>query len=551
MPKIYKPNKATMSPNNETITSNASNIFSFVFTGDVLTSFYLNIYDIASGTRLNFTDLLYNVPNYKNGTTVSFTLSSSFWTSMLSINGENRNLSWSVDVFGESFGYTGNPGSKYIDMVTSVNFGIAERVKITSVSTGGYKYIYLTPSVTNNRYYMYETIEAARNNLNADRITVDSEYSVGNLIPTSTSERAVFLTSQFPTFYLAPVTITSAKQTISPVYSHPNSYLIENYKVYFYDGLNNLIEETDYIYSSNPIYSANYLIDGNSYKIRFTATNIVGQFVDTGIVNIVVSYPSSISALSLSITAENDCKNGRIKVNIPSGISGTVMIDPNINLIVQSIIIYRQEYNKTKVEAIANIPLGQLHYSDYYAKSTIKYSYFIGLYGYAQVISEPNESPFPADDYYVIIGSTPTAYLESSYYGWFLIDLDSDKSYMFDVQFDGGEFNQEDDFTKYKTNKKYGAYSVGNTKSYSGSQTALVSVSNLGIDFVSTNDILKEISNVVSPSNTNRKIIKDRRVPTRIFSVFTHGFKQYPMNNSIGLQPYLCSFNWEQISEEV
>ena len=533
---MYKPNRVTMTPQNEAIDPTIDNAFQFIFNGEVLSEYNINFFEMFTGTAIATVPVTVSPVKY-NGQTISYTIPASFWTTY-SI--ENSQMSYSMQCFGQSYAASSSLGNDNI-VIPNANYSLGEYVFIDSATAlGGIQDVYLAPSNFANGYYAFNTIEAARNGLIADRIVASTTESF-NVKAMVFSEQIPFRTAETPTLTLALVTATTATQDIVPTYTHPNGYPLNRYTFYLYDSSENLLLQTSEIFSSYANYTLENLADGESFKVRFTGWSVLDQYVDTGMVVLNVTYPTPIPEKSYTVTATNDCDNGRMNVVIELT---PVQMDigdivPYDTLNVTSIILYRQTDGEADYEIVALLPAATVLYHDYMVQSGKSYRYKIGFSGYVT-------TGYVWSGDVVAGNSVVTSYIDSVYYGWFLIDLDADKSYLFDVQFEGGEMTQEDDFTKYKTNLRYNAYSVGNLRSSSSSGLGLISVDNLHEDFTDTNSLLREIANFVSSSNTNRKLVKDRRTPTRIFPVFTSNFKELPLNNGISSQPYLCSFQWEQ-----
>ena len=543
MPKIYKPNKVTMSPNNMTIDPSISNTFSFIFNGESLSSYILTVYDLFTGQDILTTTTAVS-PEAHNGDVISKVLTSSFFSSY-----QNMQMSYDVSVFGSPFTLTTTISSAVLT-ITGANYGYGERVFLYSATPLGEQLIFLVPMSTPDQYYGYMTLEAARNGLVGDRIVAiatSSSVVEANIV----SEQVPFRTSRVPTLTITPATATNANIDIIPTYTHPDGYALNRFTVYLYDSLENLLFQTTEIFSSYAHYQFKNLSNGESYKVRFTGYSVLDQFVDTGKVAMLVTYQYIPTTQNFSLVATNDCVNGR--VNLAIGASPALMPIVYEGVITQfgvtNILIYRQKLGDTNFEIIARIPASTTLYHDYMAQASVQYRYKIGFDGYVLTSSTP---PYwTVNTYLVVPNSVITSYLAVDYYGWFLVDLDSDVSYAFDANFEGGDLVQEDNYTKYTTNLTYNAYSVGNIQALSSNNTGLISVSNLHGDFSNTNTILTNIANLVSSKNTNRKIVKDRRTPTRIYPVFTHDYREMPLNPGIGQQPYLCSFAWDQVSDKI
>jgi hypothetical protein len=538
-----------MHPNNETIDPTTSNTFSFVFSGIDLVEYEYNFYDLFSGETLpiGFTS---TIATQYDGDVVYVNVPASNWGEYT-----NHQLSYDVHLFGWSWECNSLLEGNLL-YIPYANYGFAERVYVWSELIFGVNDVYVVPSSTPDYYHAYANVEAAKNGLEANRLVVLEQLSNIDTSPHSYSEQIPFRTAAQPSFILSDETAISGTYTVYPSYSHPNGYALNSYTFYLYDMSDNLLLSTIEIFSSNAKYTFEYLVNGQQYQIRFTGKNIIGQMVDTGKITMSVVYPTAFIPKTIPITATNECQYGRVKVNIPSHSPSFVVVeniggeDINHTFTIVNTLVYRKCTTESSPQLIAVAQPNIEYYNDYMAQNTMTYDYSVAFYGTLDVGEYINETTYDPG-YNVIENTNHTGNVDVKYYCWFLIDLDADKSYKFDALFEGGDLTQEDDFTKYKTNTSYSAYSVGNAKSIISSAKALVSVDNLNQDFHTTNTILREIADLVSVRNTNRKIVKDRRRPTRIFPVFTYGFIQVPLNNGIGYQPYICGFSFDQIGDTI
>lgn len=547
MAKMYKPNKITMSPNNETINQDVNNNFSFVFNGETLSRVRLFIRDMTGGPHILPRTYDFS-PVLTNGSLVNMDL-----PPLAGTNGENSPFKWSVAMYG--FPYpSSTDGGFWSETITipGATFQIVDQVEIPS-SIYGQPLVYLA-KVRANEYRAYATLEGARSGGGLSgfltRLVTGENFVTRAVL---NSEEVVCYATSLPTFTLGAQNATSAILTVNPTYSHPYGYMMRNYIVEIYNDIGDLVYRSVDIYSSNVSYTFNNLIDGENWFIRFYGYNTVEQYVDTGIIPVSVNYAPNITPLDLEINGSNNCQHGRVDLLLEA-VGSTIILENGVYIDVTDVIIKRQEVGQTTWETVAFLPFGVPEYHDYLASSGKSYIYRMYIYGVCRIVvnelDNPN-TPFVDGAFYMIPNNMISPVVLVEYFGWFLVDLDGDKSYKIDVEFDGGEMKQEDDFTTYKTNVSYNTYSVGNTRHFVSSATGLISVDNLYNDFDNTNDVLEEIKNLISPSNRNRKLIKDRRRPTRIYPVFTYGYTETPLNNAIGKQPYLCSFSWDQVDYEI
>lgn len=141
-----------------------------------------------------------------------------------------------------------------------------------------------------------------------------------------------------------------------------------------------------------------------------------------------------------------------------------------------------------------------------------------------------------------VIAPAQSEYITSDYYGWFLIDPDTDTVYKFDINLSSGTLNNDTDFTRYQTYTRTDAYSRGERDMISGQLTALFhdfETDDCG-ELVQTNEDLANFKTFVNSSVD--KYLKDRR--GRIWKVQTNGVPETQWNDALQEQVISVTFSY-------
>lgn len=129
------------------------------------------------------------------------------------------------------------------------------------------------------------------------------------------------------------------------------------------------------------------------------------------------------------------------------------------------------------------------------------------------------------------------------YYGWYLIDVENDIVYVFDIDVSGGDIVQEEEIEQYNTNLRYNAYSRGATNFVSGNITAWV-----------MDDMCEKTQDVDYIEQLREFILSDRLkylkdVKGRIFRVFTSGYSDSMITYGLTDEPRYISFDFQECGE--
>lgn len=188
--------------------------------------------------------------------------------------------------------------------------------------------------------------------------------------------------------------------------------------------------------------------------------------------------------------------------------------------------IYRSEENGNLLEKVGEVDVLTESFIDYTALKNNIYTYYLFGKNDVEISSPLTSEPVNCD-----------------YYGWFLIDVDNNVAYMFDLNFSGGQISQEEEISEYNTNLQYNAYSKGATNFISGNITALVMEDlckmSQSVDYV---EQLREFI-----FSDRKKYLKDNK--GRIYNVFTSGYSDSMITYGIKDEPRYISFDFKEIGE--
>lgn len=195
---------------------------------------------------------------------------------------------------------------------------------------------------------------------------------------------------------------------------------------------------------------------------------------------------------------------------------------------VQSWYLYRKESTSTSLEFLKILSSSNITYFDFNVLNTKKYTYYLFVQD-ATILSSP------------ILTNEET----SDYYGWFLIDTDNNRTYHFDINFEGGNKTHVDKYTEHKTNNKVNAFTRGTTFFIEGSINAIISRDNLRTDIQYTNEDLASLAEFVNSERP--KLLKSRR--GELYNVFTYDYKETLLNKNLGENIYISSFSFKEVGD--
>ena len=199
----------------------------------------------------------------------------------------------------------------------------------------------------------------------------------------------------------------------------------------------------------------------------------------------------------------------------------------NVSNIVSPItnwMIYRSEVGSNVLTKLDTIDVMEEKYIDYTALKNKEYIYYLFAKNDTEISSPLTSSS-----------------VECDYNGWHLIDVEDKVSYLFDINFSGGDISQVEDINEYNTNKQFMAYSRGATNYIEGSIRALV-MDNL-CDMKQGVDYVEQLRRFIYSDKP--KYLKDNK--GRIFKVFTSGYSDSYITQGIKDEPRYISFNFKEI----
>lgn len=190
--------------------------------------------------------------------------------------------------------------------------------------------------------------------------------------------------------------------------------------------------------------------------------------------------------------------------------------------------INRREIGDTIFTKLATIPVTQTEFIDITAYTGKVYEYALFGLGNTQ-ISEP------------IISDQ----ISSEFYNHILIDENTNKTYVFNLNAEFGSVSTEEDMIRHESvNSKYMAYSFGKKNYETGQIAALIGDVNVyGSDLIQPKELLQELRGVIT--NGKRKILKTRKGDC--IYVMTYAPSRQVLSDAIGSQPNVVKFNWDEI----
>lgn len=198
----------------------------------------------------------------------------------------------------------------------------------------------------------------------------------------------------------------------------------------------------------------------------------------------------------------------------------------NITSPITDWLIYRSEVGSNQLDLIKEIDVKQEEFIDFTALKERTYIYYLFGKNDTEI-----SSPLVTEEVYC------------DYYGWFLIDVDNKKSYIFDLNLSDGSIAQNEAVAEYTTNLKYNAYSRGNTDFISGTITALVMDD--WCNMTQSVDYVEELREFIL--SDRKKYVKDRK--GRIFRVFTSGYVDSMITSGLKGEPRYITFTFKEMGD--
>ena len=183
------------------------------------------------------------------------------------------------------------------------------------------KNFYYIRVLDDGTYKIYDTREKSLGGVTSPQyqaVLFDDGALIGKQISdASKSDNIPFRVINPGTFEIGDIggSIDKFFYTFKPTYIQENDIPINRFQAFLYDKDQNLIKQSDIIYSSNVQYYVNNLTTAdpyNIYYIRFVAYNNVEYYYDTGLVEFTVKY--DLLGLEAPLIAENNCHDSTIRI---------------------------------------------------------------------------------------------------------------------------------------------------------------------------------------------------------------------------------------------
>lgn len=191
-------------------------------------------------------------------------------------------------------------------------------------------------------------------------------------------------------------------------------------------------------------------------------------------------------------------------------------------------LLYRQDTNESKLVFLAELDVEEIEFEDFKALLDKNVRYYL----------------FAKNDTEM---GTPliSNYVDTTYWGHFLIDEDNGISYRFNLNSSSSANSYEDDFTEYNTNTKYKTVSHGSRNALKKSIGAVLHDESDCDDVIQSNDLLEEFRDFIITDGS--KLYKDKR--GRIYRVETHSHSGSQLNENISDQVVVTNFSIVEVGD--
>lgn len=175
---------------------------------------------------------------------------------------------------------------------------------------------------------------------------------------------------------------------------------------------------------------------------------------------------------------------------------------PGINSEIIKWLVYRYDKNTGQLKPVSEVDVSDNEWIDYTAAKDNTYQYWI----FAMTKDEMS-------------APMKTNMVDHEYFGWFLIDVEQNTAYAFNLNQTGGGVGQGENYVEHNTNSRFHVFSRGRTDYLEGSVTAIVSD-----DCTADTQSLELIEAIREFIMSDReKIVKDNK--GRVFKAFVSGYQ--------------------------
>jgi hypothetical protein len=191
-------------------------------------------------------------------------------------------------------------------------------------------------------------------------------------------------------------------------------------------------------------------------------------------------------------------------------------------------LLYRKTNDGDVLEYMTTLKKDNIEYYDFKALNTKSYQYYLF-----------------ANDSIVLSSPMLSNSIVTDYYGWFLVDVENNRAYQFDVNFSGGDNAFVETINEHKTNNRTNAFTKSSHFYFEGTISSIITKNNLKQDAQYTNEDLLSLADFIVSDRP--KIIKTRR--GELYNVFTYDYKEELLNPSLAENIYVSSFSFKEVGD--
>lgn len=199
----------------------------------------------------------------------------------------------------------------------------------------------------------------------------------------------------------------------------------------------------------------------------------------------------------------------------------------NVNSPVTKWSLYRKDEGDKVSKKIIDLDVSITEYIDYSVQAYKKYIYNLFPCNSTQI------------GQVVEVGEVYT-----DFYGWYLVDVDEEIVYKFDLDVESSEITNETDITTYQGYTKYNAYSIGNRNYLKGSLSAMCGTINSDGTLAYDDEYIDGLRAFVN--NGKDKLLKNRI--GNMWKVRTSNIR-FKYKDEYSIQPAVVTFDYEESGE--
>ena len=207
------------------------------------------------------------------------------------------------------------------------------------------------------------------------------------------------------------------------------------------------------------------------------------------------------------------------------------LVAGNISEIMNPIInwqVNRREADGTTLKVLKTLGVSETEFIDYTCQQGKKY-----VYSNNALADNEMSEPLEAEE------------IETYFYGYYLVSEEEGVVYKFDLNIQSGTKQYEDDTTIMNNYTEYPSIAMGKRRYFNDTVSCICGEINIDGKLLQNVDYIDTLREFIL--NGKQKLWKTRK--GQIYRIFTSGFQETVLDDGIGEQPLIVSFNITQVGD--